>query len=101
MFSRISTIQQNLFQREAKLLLPLDRERQILYALTYVKSEKTKQTKSPTEIIDTEDGLVVANTEVGGRSGVGEMGEVGSKVQTCTYQTNTSWGCNVQHGDCR
>lgn len=30
---------------------------------------------------------------------VGEMDEGSQKVQTSSYKINTSWGCNVQHGD--
>ena len=30
---------------------------------------------------------------------VGEMGEVGQKVQASSYKINKSGGCNVQHGN--
>ena len=35
----------------------------------------------------------------GGGRGVGEMGKGGQKIQTSSYKTNKSWGCNVRHGD--
>ena len=36
---------------------------------------------------------------MGGEWVVGKMGKGGQKVQTSSCKINTSWGCNVQHGD--
>lgn len=31
---------------------------------------------------------------------MGEIDEVGQKVQTSSYKVNKSWGYDIQHGDC-
>ena len=69
-----------------------DRERHILYALTYIWN-LNKQTKNQAHKY---------REQIGGWGGVavvGKMGEGGQKVQTSSYKINKSWGCNVQHGD--
>ena len=78
-----------------------DRERQILYDLTYMWNlkktikQKTKQNKK-IKLIDTGNRLVVAR----GRGWVvGEMDEDGQKVPTFSDKMSKSWGCNVQHDD--
>ena len=64
------------------------------------KGKKTqppaKKATAKTELIDTENRLVVTR---GGEWVVGKMCEGGQKIQTCSYKINKSWGCNVQHGD--
>ena len=67
-----------------------DKERQILSGLTYnVESRKT-------ELIETENRLVVAR---GGGWGLGEKGEGGQRVHTSSYKINRFWEYNVLHGD--
>ena len=53
-----------------------------------------KQKKS--ELVDTENGLVVAR---GKESGVGTTGEGGQKIQTSSHKINKSWGCNAERSD--
>ena len=55
-----------------------------------------KQTNKKVKFIDTQNRLVVAGS---GGWRLGEMGEEGQRVPTCSYKINKSWGCNVQHGD--
>ena len=56
-----------------------------------LKNEHTQKTKN--KLTDTEAAR--------GRGWeIGEISEVGQKVQTSSYKINKSWGSNVQHGDC-
>ena len=50
-------------------------------------------------LIDTENGLVVARDGEGEPVGVGRNGEGGQRVQTSSYKINKSRGCNVGHCD--
>ena len=64
-----------------------DRERQILYDLTYKQRKKKRKNR-------TLNRLVVAR---GRRLRAGEKGESGQKIHTSSYKINKFWGCNGQH----
>ena len=51
--------------------------------------------KEKTELIDTENRLVVVRSKGWGDH---QKGEGGQQLQTFSYKINKSWGYNVQHG---
>lgn len=53
-----------------------------------------------TELVDTENRLVVFRGASGCRDGGHERGEGEQEVQTSSCKINQSWGCNEQHGEC-
>ena len=67
--------------------------------ISYVESLKKKK---KTELIESENRLIVPrgrNWGSGSRGGVGEIGEESQKLQTSSYKINKSWGYNIQHSD--
>ena len=86
-------------------------EKQILHDLPYTwnwkKENKTKNqtNKQKTELLDSENRLVVARGVSGAwwgcgmGGGVGKIHEGGQKIQTSSYKINKPCGWNAEHGD--
>ena len=77
-----------------------DRERQILYDLTYMQNLKTTTTTTKashqTHMSFYEIRLAVTR---GKGLGEEELEQVGQNVQTLSYKINKYKGCDVQHDD--
>ena len=69
-----------------------DRERQMLYNLSYMWYLKQKPNKLKNKLRVTENRSVVAR---GGKWRVDKMGEGSQKLRTTSYKINKSWVYNI------